>query len=113
MTKRGKTRTQPPAPAFVDVPLPGLQSPPAASQPEPYDVLQRLRSGALGDVVSEDLERSRAVMRLRRERHELERATARMAEAVAAARGLGVSWDAIGAATGNQGETMRRRHGSR
>lgn len=92
MTSRGKPRPSKPLALVPEQPPAVVQAPPATDSPDPARD-QRL-----------------AVLRLRREAHTVQDAAERMAAAVAAARALGLSWDAIGSATGTQGETVRRRH---
>ncbi len=83
-----------------------------AVQPH-YDVVDRLRSGALGDFDDAGVARSRALKRVHAAARAATAAAALMDSAVDHAREQGLSWDAIGAASDTQGETVRRRHGSR
>jgi hypothetical protein len=94
MTNRGKPRPS---------------TPPAAPQ---YDVVARLRTGALGDFDDPAVARSRALKRVHAAAKAATAAAALMDSAVAYAREQGLSWDAIGAASDTQGETVRRRHGA-
>jgi hypothetical protein len=95
MTNRGKPRPM---------------TPPADKRN--YDVVARLRTGALGDFDDAAVARSRALKRVHAAAKAATDAAALMDSAVAYAREQGLSWDAIGAASDTQGETVRRRHSS-
>ena len=101
MTTRGKRRPAAPAKGYVDVPLVGLEYAPAAEPPPPVPVAKAVTERAVLNARGYLLGATKA----------RESAEEAMAEAVAKARAAGMSWDAIGAATRTQGETVRRRHG--
>jgi hypothetical protein len=107
MTSRGKPRPVTENKRYEDVPLTGLPAP-------HYDVVERLRSGALGEFDDDAaVARARALKRLHAAAKAAAAAAALMDSAVDGARAQGLSWDAIGAATETQGETVRRRHAAR
>jgi hypothetical protein len=103
MTSRGKPRPVTENKRYEDVPITGL--PAAAQPPVPEPVAQVYDDAAVA--------RARALKRLHAAARAAAAASALMDSAVDGARAQGLSWDAIGAATETQGETVRRRHAAR
>lgn len=97
MTTRGRPRSVKPLAQVPEHPAPGVQAPlvnvPAVVSRRASTPGQHLAVGVLS-VAAEMV----AV------------AAASMSVAVGSARAAGLSWDAIGAATGVPGESARRRH---
>lgn len=101
MTNRGKPfpkKSPRREPLYVDVPIPEVVVTPALPSPAVvYDDTELVRVRALKSVRAAGRASAAAALG--------------MSRAVEIARAAGLSWDAIGAATDTQGETVRRRHG--